>query len=125
MLTGTLHVYLTWVKKTITVSSTFILPNFGLYLHSALPLYFLFYSGLYFFHISFIPFSFLYPNVTFSVSYFFLTDAVSIGTGYGLDGGGVGVRVPVASRIFTTSSRPALGPPSLLWNRHRGLFPRE
>jgi hypothetical protein len=35
---------------------------------------------------------------------------VSIATGYGLDDGGVGVRVPVGSRIFSSpSSRPALG----------------
>jgi hypothetical protein len=35
---------------------------------------------------------------------------VSIATGYGLDDRGVGVRVPIRSRIFSTSSRPALGP---------------
>jgi hypothetical protein len=34
---------------------------------------------------------------------------VGIATGYGLDDRGVGVRVPVGSRIFSTSSRPALG----------------
>jgi hypothetical protein len=36
---------------------------------------------------------------------------VGIATGYGLDDGGVGVRVPVRSRIFffSKSSRPALG----------------
>jgi hypothetical protein len=32
-----------------------------------------------------------------------------IATGYGLDGRGVGVRVSVGSRIFSTSSRPVLG----------------
>jgi hypothetical protein len=40
---------------------------------------------------------------------------VGIATGYGLDDRGVGVRVPVGSRIFSTSSKPALGstqPPS-------------
>jgi hypothetical protein len=36
--------------------------------------------------------------------------AVVIVTGYGLDLQGVGVRVPVGSRIFSMSSRPALGP---------------
>jgi hypothetical protein len=36
--------------------------------------------------------------------------AVGIATGYGLDDRNVGVRVPVGSRIFSTSSRPALGP---------------
>jgi hypothetical protein len=34
---------------------------------------------------------------------------VGIATGYGLDDRGVGVRVPAESRIFSTSSRPALG----------------
>jgi hypothetical protein len=38
---------------------------------------------------------------------------VGIATGYGLDDRGVGVRVPVGSRIFSTSSRPALGPAHL------------
>jgi hypothetical protein len=33
-----------------------------------------------------------------------------IATGYGLHGRGVGVRVPVEARYFSTSSRPALGP---------------
>jgi hypothetical protein len=42
---------------------------------------------------------------------------VGIATGYELDDGGVGVRVPVGSRIFSTSSRPALGPtqPPIQW----------
>jgi hypothetical protein len=35
---------------------------------------------------------------------------VGIATGYGLDERGVGVRVPLGSRIFSTSSRPILGP---------------
>jgi hypothetical protein len=35
--------------------------------------------------------------------------SVGIATGYGLDDRGVGVRVAVGSRIFSTSSRPALG----------------
>jgi hypothetical protein len=34
---------------------------------------------------------------------------VGIATGYGLDDRGVGSRVPVGSRMFSTSSRPALG----------------
>jgi hypothetical protein len=34
---------------------------------------------------------------------------VYIATDYGLDDPGVGVRVPVGSRIFSTSSRPAMG----------------
>jgi hypothetical protein len=50
--------------------------------------------------------------------------AVGIATGYGLDDRGVGVRVPVGSRIFSTSSRPAVGPtqPPIEWVP--GLFPR-
>jgi hypothetical protein len=34
---------------------------------------------------------------------------VGIATGHGLDDRGVGVLIPVVSRIFSTSSRPALG----------------
>jgi hypothetical protein len=42
---------------------------------------------------------------------------VGIATGYGLDDRGVGVRAPVGSRIFSTSSRPALGSiqPPIQW----------
>jgi hypothetical protein len=42
---------------------------------------------------------------------------VGIATGYGLDDGGAEVRVPVGSRIFSTSFRPALGPtqPLIEW----------
>jgi hypothetical protein len=42
---------------------------------------------------------------------------VGIGTGHGLDDRGIGVRVPVGSRIFSTSSRPALGSgqPPIQW----------
>jgi hypothetical protein len=40
-----------------------------------------------------------------------------IATGYGLKDRGVGVRVPVGARIFSASSRPALGPtrPRIQW----------
>jgi hypothetical protein len=46
---------------------------------------------------------------------------VGIATSYGLDDRGVGVRVPVGSRIFSSARRPdrLWGPPNL-----RGLFPR-
>jgi hypothetical protein len=49
-----------------------------------------------------------------------------IATGYGLDDLGVGVRVPVGSRIFSSPQRPdrLWGPPSLLYNGHRGFFSR-
>jgi hypothetical protein len=41
---------------------------------------------------------------------------VGLATGYGLDERGVGVRIPVGSRIFTSPYRPDLhrGPPNLL-----------
>jgi hypothetical protein len=52
--------------------------------------------------------------------------AVGIATGYGLDDQGVGVRVPVGSRIFSSPRRPERiwGPPNLLFNGYRGLFLR-
>jgi hypothetical protein len=36
--------------------------------------------------------------------------AVDIATAYGLDDGGVRVRFPIRSRLYSMSSRPALGP---------------
>jgi hypothetical protein len=43
--------------------------------------------------------------------------SVGIATGYGLDDREFWIRVPVGSRIFSTSSRPALGPtqPPIQW----------
>jgi hypothetical protein len=51
---------------------------------------------------------------------------VGIATGYGLDDRGVGVRVPVGSRIISSPRRPdrLWGPPNLLPNGYRGLLPR-
>jgi hypothetical protein len=48
---------------------------------------------------------------------YFSCPRVGIATGYGLGDRGVGVRVPVGSRIFSTSSRPALGStqPPIQW----------
>jgi hypothetical protein len=49
--------------------------------------------------------------------------SVGIATGYGLDCRGVGVRVPVGSRIFSFPRRPdrLWGSPNLLSNGYRGL----
>jgi hypothetical protein len=50
---------------------------------------------------------------------------VGIATGYGLDDRGVGVQVPVVSKIFSSPRRPDMlwDPPNLPSNGYRGLFP--
>jgi hypothetical protein len=50
--------------------------------------------------------------------------AVDIATDYGLDEGGVGVRVPVESIIFSSPRHPdrLWDPPNLLSSGYRGLF---
>jgi hypothetical protein len=52
---------------------------------------------------------------------------VAIPIGYGLDGRGVGGRVPVGSSIFSSPRCPdwPWGSPSLLSNGYLGLFPQE
>jgi hypothetical protein len=52
---------------------------------------------------------------------------VGIATGYELNYRGVRVRVPVGSRIFSSTRRPdrPRGPSSLLSNGYRGLFPGD
>jgi hypothetical protein len=54
-------------------------------------------------------------------------NVVGMATGHRLDGRGVGVRVPVGSRIFSMSSRPAVGPTQhpIQWVSGVGLFLRR
>jgi hypothetical protein len=49
--------------------------------------------------------------------------SVGLATGYGLDDGGVGVRVPIGSRMFTSTYRPDWLWPLVQWIV--GLFSRE
>jgi hypothetical protein len=59
------------------------------------------------------------------LNYILICSAVDIETGYGLDGRGVGVRVPVRVRFFFSPRRPdrLWSQPSLLSNGYRGLTP--
>jgi hypothetical protein len=52
-------------------------------------------------------------------------DMVGIATTYAPDDWGVGVRVPVGSRIFSSPHQPhqPWGPPNLLFNGYKGFFP--
>jgi hypothetical protein len=54
-------------------------------------------------------------------------NAVGTATGYGLDGRGIDVRIPVAAKIFKSPRRPCRfwGPPSLLSDGYLGLLPKE
>jgi hypothetical protein len=56
-----------------------------------------------------------------SIIYRSRDSAVSIATSYGLDDRGVGVRIPVGSKII---SSPLWGPPNILFNGYRGFFLR-
>jgi hypothetical protein len=60
-------------------------------------------------------------------SYLSRDSAVGIATGYGLDDRGVGVLVPVGSKIFYSPRRldRLWGPPSLLSNGYQGIPPRR
>jgi hypothetical protein len=90
-------------------------------------LLFLLYSSSY----SISSFSLFLLSFYFYSSYCFsirsLYSIVAIATGYGLEDRGVGVRVPVGSRIFSSPKRPdqLWGPSSLLPNGYRRLFPRR
>jgi hypothetical protein len=64
-------------------------------------------------------FSYIYIYIYIYLVSMSQDSAVGISSGYGLDDRGVGVRVPVGSRIFSKSSRPALGStqPPIQWVR--------
>jgi hypothetical protein len=47
---------------------------------------------------------------------------VGVASGYGLDGQGSGVRVPIKAKFFSSSRLPDLGPHSLLSNGYCEIF---
>jgi hypothetical protein len=54
--------------------------------------------------------------------------AVGIATAYGMEGRGVGVRFLIGqefSTLHAVQTGSGVGPPSLLFNGYRELFPRE
>jgi hypothetical protein len=73
-----------------------------------------------------LPLDFTFYSFSHGLFNYVIIRLVGIAAGYGLDDRGVGVRVPVGSRIF--SSPRCLdrlwGPPSLLSNGYWGLFPQ-
>jgi hypothetical protein len=68
------------------------------------------------------------PVIMNRTAFFFESSGTSVGiaTGYELDDREVGVRVPLVSRMITSSYHPdrESGPPNLLPNAYRGLFSR-
>jgi hypothetical protein len=68
----------------------------------------------------------LLPDFCIAPTYDNRDSVGGIATGYGLDDRGVGVRVPVGSKTFSSPRRPdrLWGPPNLLSNGYRRLFPR-
>jgi hypothetical protein len=119
------------VRVVLKESTRLVLPRTFCYLN-AFTLYLLHNSSSWYPSVSFplhMPFLFLFScSLSLSIyKYIFLSSitshmGVGIATGYGLDDGGVGVRIQVGSRIFSSPRRPdrPWGPPSLLPNGYRG-----
>jgi pyruvate-formate lyase len=83
-------------------------------------------SNIHCFHALMKAVSFRSSLLTTISQYINRRSVVGIATGYGLDDRGVGVRVMVGLKIFTSPSRPdrLWGPPNPLFNGYRELFPR-